>query len=144
MFDRKDYFGWLLGAFVLGGLIVNPLVYIFYRKIAYFNALIPSLAVSFVVAISVTRNGAFSWLRTLVAIAIVFAVRHFYYMKTDTLFEVGGGFMMFLVTIVCAFAGTESYRVHREFWELRKDARKRQQTDVMSGDKSETHTGLHS
>lgn len=140
MFDRKDYLGWLLGALVLGGLLVNPLIYIFYRKITYFDALIPSLAISFVVAISVTRNGSFSWLRLLVAIAIVFAVRHFYCMRTDTLFEVGGGFLMFLVTIACAFAGVEGYRVHRELWELRKDARKRQHKDIVSGDKSETHT----
>lgn len=110
-FNKEDYPGWLGGVLVLGGFLVNPLLYMLYRKIGYLNALVPSLAVSFIVAISMTRNGKFSWIRLVIALGVILAARHFYYMKTGTLFEAGGGFIMVLVTFVCGLVGTEAIRI---------------------------------
>lgn len=113
-FNKEDYPGWLAGVVVLGGFLVNPLTYVFYRKISYLDALIPSLAVSFLVAMSITRSGKFSWMRILIAVGVILATRHFYYMRTGTLFETGGGFLMILVTAVCGFIGTEASRILNE------------------------------
>jgi len=70
IFVKKDYISFMLGVFILGGIIALPLVWNLFLGISYLNLLPLSLLLCVCLLITFRRNGTISWFRAIPAWAI--------------------------------------------------------------------------
>lgn len=105
MFKESDYIPFMLGVFIIGGLIGIPLTYGLGTGLGYFDSLLWSLASCVVFLIAFRRNGTISWGRAIPAIVAVMLGANFYNQSTGKPAFAAGGLLGFLLVMVCGYIG---------------------------------------
>jgi hypothetical protein len=125
LFSETDYLPFMLGVFIVGGLIAVPFFYgaglsadlglpspgmrwqieYFLLHGPYFKALPWSLASCLVYLISFRRNGTITWARAVPAMAAMIIAVYAYYNNTGKPAFAVGGFLGFILIMVCGYVG---------------------------------------
>ncbi len=113
MFKETDYVPFMLGVFLIGGLIGMPLTYGAGTGLGYFESLPWALASCVVFLIAFRRNGTISWGRAIPAIVAIMVGANMYNQSTGKPAFAAGGFLGFLLVIVCGYIGLGIGRVFK-------------------------------
>jgi hypothetical protein len=113
MFKETDYMPFMLGVFIIGGLIGMPLTYGLGTGLGYFESLPWSLASCVVFLIAFRRNGTISWGRAVPAIAAIIIGASVYNASTGKPAFAAGGFLGFLLVMVCGYVGIGIGRIFK-------------------------------
>lgn len=105
MFKESDYLPFMLGVFVIGGLIGMPLTYGLGTGLGYFESLPWALASCVVFLIGFRRNGTISWGRAIPAIVAIMVAATAYNKSTGKPAFAAGGILGFLLVMVCGYVG---------------------------------------
>jgi hypothetical protein len=105
MFAESDYLPFMLGIFVVGGFIGIPIVYGIATGLGYFESLPWSLLSCLVFLFAFRRNGTISWGRAIPAIVASMIAINAYNQNTGKPVFVAGGFIGFLLVMVCGYIG---------------------------------------
>jgi len=95
----------MIGIFVLGGLLVIPFLWADQANLSYSEARPWSLASCFVFFIAFRRNGTISWGRAVIAIGTIVFFATNYSSTTGKPSFAAGGFLGFIVLLVCGYLG---------------------------------------
>ncbi len=104
-FKDSDYVPFMLGVFLIGGLVALPLTYGLATGLGYFESLPWALASCVVFLISFRRNGTISWGRAIPAIFVLVIGADIYNRSTGRPSFAAGGLLGFLLVMVCGYAG---------------------------------------
>ncbi len=113
MFKKTDYVPFMLGVFLVGGLIGMPLTYGADTGLGYFESLPWALGSCVVFLIAFRRNGTMSWARAIPAIAAIMIGANVYNQSTSKPAFVAGGLMGFLLVMVCGYVGLGIGRIFK-------------------------------
>lgn len=113
MFKETDYVPFMLGVFIIGGLIGMPLPYGLATGLGYFESLPWSLASCVVFLIAFRRNGTISWGRAAPAIAAIIIGARVYSQNTGKPAFAAGGILGFLLVMVCGYVGIGIGRIFK-------------------------------
>ena len=105
MFKETDYLPFMLGVFIIGGLIGMPLTYGLGTGLGYFESLPWALASCVVFLIAFRRNGTISWGRAIPAIAAIMIGATVYNQSTGKPAFAAGGILGFFLVMVCGYIG---------------------------------------
>ena len=105
LFKESDYTPFMLGVFIVGGLLVIPLIWGLRVGLEYFAALTWSIASCVVFLIAFRRNGTISWVRAIPVIAAILIAARFYAQSTGKPAFVAGGALGFLAIMICGYIG---------------------------------------
>jgi hypothetical protein len=114
MFMETDYIPFMLGVFVIGGLIGMPLMYGLSTGLEYLESLPWALASCIVFLIAFRRNGDISWGRAIPAIAALMIGAMVYNERTGKPAFAVGGFLGFLLVMVCGYIGIGIGRIFKK------------------------------
>jgi len=114
MFKESDYAAFMLGIFIIGGLIGIPLTYGVATGLGYIASLPWALASCVVFLIAFRRNGTISWGRAIPAIAAIMIGARVYNESTGKPAFAAGGFLGFLLVMVCGYIGIGIGRMFRK------------------------------
>lgn len=117
MFEERDYFPFVLGVSVLGGLVCIPVFWGLFSGMGYAQAIFPSLVSCGIFIYAHDKRGNFSVVKLLVGYAIVFmslmCVMTQLGPNGGKPFFVAGGFLGFVVMFACGWAGIALGRLLR-------------------------------
>ena len=105
MFNKTDYVPFMLGIFLIGGLIGIPLTYGATTGLGYLESLPWALGSCVVFLITFRRNGTISWIRFIPAMVIIIILAGIYNEKTGKSAFAAGGFYGFLLIMICGYLG---------------------------------------
>lgn len=105
LFEERDYIPFMLGIFIIGGLLAIPLIWGSQVGLGYFEALPWSLASCAVFLVAIRRNGTISWLRFFLAIIVLIGAGQIYASSSGKPAFAAGGMLGFLVIAVCGLIG---------------------------------------
>jgi len=105
LFKRPDYVPFMLGVFVIGGLLAAPLIWGSITHLGYLAALPWSIVSCVVFLVSIRRNGIISWHIALIAIALAFVAAIIYSTVTGKPSFIAGGILGFIVLAVSGYLG---------------------------------------
>jgi hypothetical protein len=105
MFTESNYWAFMGGIFVVGGLVALPLTYGRMVELPYFAALPWSLASCLVFLIAFRKNGTISWGRAVPAMVALVVGGMAYSQSTGSPAFGAGGFLGFLLMFVCGYVG---------------------------------------
>jgi hypothetical protein len=105
MFLESDYIPFMLGIFIIGGLLVIPLTWGLGLDLGYFAALPWSLLSCIVFLIAFRRNGTISWGRAIPAIVASMILTQVHAQSTGRPAFVVGGILGFLAIVVFGYIG---------------------------------------
>jgi len=112
LFKETEYVPFMLGVFLIGGLLGMPLAYGLVTGLSYFQSLPWSLASSIVYLIMFRRNGTISWGRAVPAIFAVVMGANAYNRTTGKPAFAASGFLGFLLVAGCGFIGIWIGRIY--------------------------------
>ncbi len=113
MFKETDYVPFMLGIFLVGGLIGMPLTYGAGAGLGYFESLPWALASCVVFLVVLRRNGTISWGRAIPAIVAIMIGANVYHQSTGKPTFAAGGVLGFLLVIVCGYVGLGIRRIFK-------------------------------
>jgi hypothetical protein len=117
MFEERDYFPFVFGVMVLGGLVCVPALWGLFTGMGYAKAIFPSLVSCGIFLYAHDKRGNFSVVKLLVGYAIVFMslMRVMTQLGPNGVkpFFVAGGFLGFVVMFACGWAGIALGRLLR-------------------------------
>lgn len=113
MFKESDYVPFMLGVFLIGGLVGIPLAYGRTTGLSYFESLPWALASCVVFLIAFRRNGTISWGRAIPAIVVLMIGASIYNQSTGRPAFAAGGVLGFLLVMVCGYVGIGIGRVYK-------------------------------
>lgn len=113
MFKETDYVPFMLGVFLIGGLIGMPLTYGASTGLGYFQSLPWALGSCVVFLIAFRRNGTISWGRAIPAIAAIMIGANAYNQSTGKPAFAAGGLLGFLLVMVCGYVGLGIGRIFK-------------------------------
>lgn len=114
LFSPSEYWPFMLGIFLLGGLILFPLIYgVMLLHMKYTEALEQSIFSCLLYLIAFRRNGTIAWTRFWIALIII--VINFIRFRTETgsAVFIAVGFLGFLMAFLCGYAGIWVARLGR-------------------------------
>lgn len=114
MFKETDYIPFMLGVFIIGGLIGMPLTYGLGTGLSYFESLPWSLASCVVFLIAFRRDGTISWGRAILAIGAIIISTRIYSQSTGKPAFAAGGIVGFLLVMVCGYIGIGTGRIFKK------------------------------
>ncbi len=114
MFQETDYLFFVLGIFIIGGLLLLPLTYGYQLNMPYLEALPWSFLSAAVFLIAFRKDGTFSIGRAIPAIAGAVIGVQIYASKTGKAAFAAGGFLGFIALGACGFAGIVLGRLFRK------------------------------
>jgi len=114
MFMETDYIPFMLGIFIIGGLIGMPLLYGLSTGLEYLQSLPWALASCVVFLIAFRRNGNISWGRAVPAIAALMIGAMVYNERTGKPAFAVGGFLGFILVMVCGYIGIGIGRIFKK------------------------------
>jgi len=113
MFKETDYMPFMLGVFLIGGLLGMPLTYGLGTGLSYLESLPWALASCVVFLIAFRRNGTISWGRAIPAIVAVIIGANAYNQSTRKPAFAAGGLLGFLLVMVCGYVGIGIGRIFK-------------------------------
>ena len=113
MFKDTDYMPFMLGVFIIGGLIGMPLTYGLGTGLGYLDSLPWSLASCVVFLIAFRRNGTLSWGRAIPGIAAILIGAKVYNQSTGRPAFAAGGILGFVLVMVCGYVGIGIGRIFK-------------------------------
>ena len=113
MFKETDYVPFMLGVFLIGGLLGMPLTYGAGTGLGYFESLPWALGSCVVFLIAFRRNGTISWGRAIPAIAAIVIAANVYNQSTGKPAFAAGGVSGFLLVMVCGYVGLGIGRIFK-------------------------------
>lgn len=117
IFEERDFFPFVLGVLVLGGLVCVPVLWGLFSGMGYAQAIFPSLVSCGIFIYAHDKRGNFSVVKLLVGYAIVFLslMRVMAQLGPNggKPFFVAGGFLGFVVMFACGWAGIAAGRLLR-------------------------------
>jgi hypothetical protein len=114
MFKESDYVPFMLGVFLIGGLIGMPLTYGAGTGLGYFESLPWALASCVVFLIAFRRNGTISWGRAIPVIVAIMVGANMYNQSTGKPAFAAGGLLGFLLVMVCGYIGLGVGRIFKK------------------------------
>jgi len=114
MFSTADYIPFMTGVFLIGGLIAMPLTYGAALGLGYVDSLPWALASCTVFLVGFRRNGTISWGRAAPAIVAMMIGANIYNQDTGKPAFAAGGFLGFLLVMVCGYIGIGLGRMFRK------------------------------
>lgn len=105
IFKKENYISFIVGVFILGGLLVVPLLWWLMAGIDYIALIIFSLMLCVSVLILYRRDGTTSWMRAVFSIIIAMIVASAVAAANEKLVFVSGTIIGFIVLILCGFIG---------------------------------------
>ena len=105
MFRETDYVPFMLGVFLIGGLIAVPLTYGAATGLGYFESLPWALGSCVVFLVAFRRNGTISWSRAIPAFGALMIGAGIYHESTGKPAFAVGGLLGFLLVVVCGYVG---------------------------------------
>ncbi len=105
MFGKNDYLSFMLGIFLIGGLLAIPIVYGLITEMSYFESLPWSLLNCIAFLIAFRRNGTISWVRFIPALLVVTILANIYAFETGNPAGGGGGFLVIILLFLSGYAG---------------------------------------
>jgi len=113
LFKRRDYIPFMIGVFVIGGLVGLPLTYGLALGLGYLAALPWALGSCAVILVAFRQNGTIAWWRAVPAMAGMVVVASAYQARTQEPAFVAGGFAGFIGLAVCGYLGVGIGRLFR-------------------------------
>jgi len=113
MFKETDYVPFMLGVFLIGGLIGVPLLIYSTGTGGYFESLPWALGSCVVFLIAFRRNGTISWGRLILAFIALIIGAHIYTEGTGKPGFIALGFKGVLVVFVCGYVGLGIGRIFK-------------------------------
>jgi len=114
MFKETEYVPFMLGVFLIGGLLGMPLTYGLILGLSYFQSLPWSLASCIVFLIMFRRNGTISWGRAIPAIFAVVMGANAYNQATGKPAFASSGFLGFVLVGGCGYVGIWIGRIFKK------------------------------
>jgi len=114
MFKDTDYLPFMLGVFLIGGLVGIPIAYGLISGLGYFKSLPWSLVSCIVLLIGFRRSGSISWGRAVPAFIGGAMVVNAYNLITGKPAFVAGGFLGFLLSAGCGYIGIGIGRIFKK------------------------------
>lgn len=112
LFEKEDYALFMLSVFILGGLLVLPLVWGFMTGLNdYIALLIFSLMLCVSVLVVYRRDGTTSWIRIVLAIIVGIIVSGVVAAASEKLAFVSGVIIGFFILILCGFVGIKIFKL---------------------------------
>jgi uncharacterized membrane protein len=112
MFKETEYVPFMLGVFLIGGLLAVPIIYGLILGLSYFQSLPWSLVSCIILLIGFRRNGSISWGRAIPAIIGGAMVINAYNQITGKPAFVASGFLGFLLVAGCGYVGIWIGRIY--------------------------------
>lgn len=113
MFKETDYVPFMLGVFLIGGLIGMPLTYGAGTGLGYFESLPWAFGSCVVFLIAFRRNGTIYWGRAIPAIAAIMIGANIYNKSTGKPAFAAGGVLGYLLVMVCGYVGLGIGRIFK-------------------------------
>ncbi|TES86790.1 MAG: hypothetical protein E3J89_01930 [Candidatus Aminicenantes bacterium] len=120
MFKDSDYTPFMLGVFIIGGLLVIPFTWGLGVGMGYFATLPWSIGSCIMYLIAFRRNGTISWGRAIPAIVTILIAARVYAQNTGKPTFAAGGILGLIVIIACGYTGIAIGRLgRRREWHTR-------------------------
>ncbi len=147
MFRKNDHIPFLCGIFILGGLVVVPIVWGMMLKASYMQALFPSLVSCGIFAFAHDQRGNFSILRLLGAMVVGFLIMTRMGDLIGGSFFLAGGLLGYILLSLCGWAGIGIGRSLRGPEQLQKEKDEEEKSiavaaAIVEGDKVEAPFSL--